>query len=146
MKIQGKGKKMRTIEPPISLLMDTYAYLDEIEELSIPTWSTKGKYIFHGREFGELDLSYVSHLFAHFFAMAGIDSHLHRARAHYVFKVVEGKVQELAENGNLDELHIASILRFVADRVGHEDIKTLRYYISLALLRIRAAERRIIAD
>ena len=146
MKIQGKGKKTRTIEPPISLLMDTYAYLDEIEELSIPSWSAKGKYIFHGREFGELDLSYVSHLFAHFFAMAGIDSHLHRARAHYVFKVVEGKVQELAENGDLDELHIASILRFVADRVGHEDIKTLRYYISLALLRIRATERRIIAD
>lgn len=146
MKVKGKGEKIRIIEPPISLLMDTYAYLDEIEELSGPSWASKGKHIFHGRDFGELDLSYVSHLFAHFFAMAGLDSHLHRARAYYVFKVVEGKVQELAENGNLDELHIASILRFVADRVGHEDIKTLRYYISLAVLRISAAERRIIAD
>lgn len=146
MAVVGKGTKRRSVEPPLSLLDDTYDYLDDISEGAHPSWSTKGEHIFPGEKHGAMALTYVSALFAKFFALAGSDSHLHRARAYYVYKLVEGKVQELAEHGKLDELHVATILRFVADRVGHEDVETLRHYIRLAVIRLSATEPRIIED
>lgn len=146
MSVVGKGNKGRTVEPPLSLLEDTYDYLDDISEGAHPSWTTKKKHIFFGSTYGAMAPSYVSELFARFFALAGIDSHLHRARAYYVCRIVEGKVQELAVHGKLDELHVSTILRFAADRVGHEDVQTLRHYIQLAVIRLRGAEPRIIAE
>ncbi|MFG6490417.1 site-specific integrase [Roseateles sp. BYS78W] len=146
MLVTGKRIKTRTVEPPLSLLEDTYDYLDDISDGASPSWTSQGKHIFYGSKFGPMALSYLSELFARFFALAGMDSHLHRARAYYVYRLVEGKVQELTLHGKLDELQVATILRFVADRVGHEDVKTLRHYISLAVIRLSGPEARIIED
>jgi integrase len=136
MKVQGKGSKRRTIEPPLTLLEDVYSYVADLEEAADPRWLANKKVLFTNKRGRVLSRQYVSHLFAKFFLLGSLDLHLHRARAYYVYKIIEAKVQELASKGRLDELHVATVLRFAADRVGHEDPKTLRYYVRLALVRL----------
>jgi hypothetical protein len=137
MQVEGKGSKRRTIEPPLTLLEDTYSYLDDLEDVADPRWLANKKVLFPNEVGGVLSRTYVSRLFAGFFHMGGFDLHLHRARAYYVYRLIAAKVQDLASNGRLDELHVATILRFAADRVGHSNVKTLRYYVQLSLLRLR---------
>lgn len=137
MEVEGKGCKRRTIEPPLTLLEDTYSHLDDLEHVADPRWLANKKVLFPNEVGGVLSRTYVSRLFAGFFHMGGFDLHLHRARAYYVYRLIAAKVQALASNGRLDELHIATILRFAADRIGHADVKTLRYYVQLSLLRLR---------
>ncbi|WP_082536639.1 MULTISPECIES: tyrosine-type recombinase/integrase [unclassified Roseateles] len=130
MKVNGKGGKIRTVLPPLSLLTDTREYFESDDYKA----SALDKNIFlsvHGRR---LSQQWISKLFANFFALAGIDSHLHRARAYYLYQLTMRKVRELQATGKLDELHIATILRFVLDVAGHEELDTLRHYVNLAVM------------
>lgn len=138
MEIKGKGGKVRTTEPPFSLLDDTWNYLNEIQEgfsnAEQRLWQAEGEHLFFGPKYKQLARTYVSQRMAHYFRLAGYDNHLHRARAYYIFNLIRAKVRELAVHGKLVELHVATIIRFVLDRVGHESMDTLKHYVDMSVM------------
>jgi site-specific recombinase XerC len=145
MTVKGKGKKTRVVEPPSSLLKDTLAFCDIcVRDGLRDTWRSLGGHVFHSPKLSSLSQTYVSARMSNYFKIAGLDSHLHRARAYYAYMLVLLKVQELSKVGRIEELQVSTILRFVADRVGHVNLKTLRYYVNIAVMSLQAKEPQIL--
>lgn len=140
LKVKGKGEKVRKTHPPVSLLKDTRSYLD-----SLPADEVKSiDRIFYSQDRLPLSQQYVSHRFAYYFKIAGLDSHLHRARAYYLYQLILNKIQELSKNGELNDFSAQTVLQFALNAAGHGDIEVLKYYVDLGLLSLHSKAVKII--
>ena len=127
LRIKSKRGKTRSVYPPLSLVKDTREYLDSLPSHLVAAYDL----IFFGPN-GELTQVYVSKLFAYYFKLTGLDSHIHRARAYYLYQLILGKLRELAREGNLNDFSVQTVLQFTLDVAGHSDADTLKYYVNLA--------------
>lgn len=144
--IVGKGAKPRFVPVTADVLLETHIFVTSAgAALSSrdkmlkrrKKWS-KEDHIFLSSTSGEpLNPQSISHIFADAFLMVTgrkdrRNLHFHRLRGRFASKLVQELALQTIENGrsifDLDEQRL--ILERAADILGHEDTKTLRYYLN----------------
>jgi site-specific recombinase XerD len=146
MEIVGKGDAPRPVPVSPEVLIETHAFVHGVDGvpsardhmLAMRKKTSHEDHIFLSATTGEpLRRESVSHIFSRIFAILtgrkdrrGL--HYHRLRARYASKLVQDLAQEAIDKGYSihDPAEQQLILERVADILGHQDIKTLRYYLN----------------
>lgn len=146
MPIIGKGEAPRSIPVTADVLLETHAFVTSTEEATSPRdlmlrkrkKRSKEDRIFLSAITGErLNRQSVSHIFSRAFQVVtgradrrGL--HFHRLRGRFASKLVHELAMQTVEEGRSvhdpDEQRL--ILERAADILGHQDTKSLRYYLN----------------
>jgi site-specific recombinase XerD len=95
------------------------------------------KEIFISNKTGEaISLKAITNLFTSFFRKANVDGHGHRIRAYYLNNLLQAEVDAamatLTSNGGTSaSIDWELIIRKVAERAGHQNLDTLRKYVTI---------------
>lgn len=139
-----KGGRQRSVGVLPNLLAKTREWIEGPRAVLVQRFkAAKGKYykepaeIFISAKTGErLTVRAVSNYFTSIFDKANVDGHGHRIRAHYLQKLIDAEIDAAmaaiaASAGSAVDIDWELIIRKVAERAGHKDIKTIRKYITL---------------
>lgn len=144
--IIGKGGAPRSVPVTADVLLETHAFVTSTEQAPSSRdlmlqrrkkKSTENK-IFLSSTTGEpLNRQSVSHIFSRaFLLVTGRDNrrnlHFHRLRGRFASKLVQELAFQTSEDGRsiLDPDEQRLILERSADILGHQDTKSLRYYLN----------------
>lgn len=153
--IVGKGETPRSVPVTADVLLETHEFITSTQytvsprDLMLKRRKKKSKEdkIFLSSTTGEpLNRQSVSHIFSQaFLLVTGQDDrrnlHFHRLRGRFASKLVQELAFQTTENGRsvFDPDEQRLILERAADILGHQDTKSLRYYLNAFIDRNDAA-------